>query len=246
MSTLLPTMLYQSPPPARQLSQLKPCSSTVREGSGAEVIFRISSNRHMLCMRRCMTFSWSRSRSISSTSFWCFVHSWTSSMGSMSIMLGFLVISRFGVPSRLKTRWRLDLRLNPPGPGPPEPLCSPDFVLAGGTLSSGTVSSKVSPSSSIGSQLAPVSTRGMDDVETLVVGGGLDLLVLLPSTLELPASSCEWHWTSGLPQEQLAVSCTWPPTLFGKCRERLRPPSQVAAWGLLPSAGCTRILNSNF
>mmetsp|Transcript_22504 Transcript_22504/g.57373 ORF Transcript_22504/g.57373 Transcript_22504/m.57373 type:complete len:296 (+) Transcript_22504:1574-2461(+) len=105
------TRLYQSPLPARQLSQLKPCSKTRLFLSATSTMPLISSSSEPLCMRRCSLLSRSRSSSSSFSSY--LLASSCSSASSMSMRLGVLLMSALSLPSLSMHRWRLFLRSMP-------------------------------------------------------------------------------------------------------------------------------------
>mmetsp|Transcript_63441 Transcript_63441/g.179046 ORF Transcript_63441/g.179046 Transcript_63441/m.179046 type:complete len:216 (-) Transcript_63441:166-813(-) len=108
LSMLFPMTPYQSPAPARQLSQLKPCNNTMLSLFAVPITSSIFSRRLPLGMRLCMMFN--ESRSNFSTSSVYFLVSSSSWLSSMSIILGTRLMSELSTPSLLMHMCRLERR----------------------------------------------------------------------------------------------------------------------------------------
>mmetsp|Transcript_108414 Transcript_108414/g.294032 ORF Transcript_108414/g.294032 Transcript_108414/m.294032 type:complete len:350 (-) Transcript_108414:8-1057(-) len=249
------TTPYQSPLPARQLSQLNPCNKTMLDLSAKLVISAIASNRHPLFSRRCRTFSlwrsFSCSWSCSSSASWSW-QSWSSCAMSMSIMLGVRLMLAFSSPSSSVTRWRLQLRRMP-------------VLLVCLGMPNGASTSSSSRSS--GSPAPESATASLGSSSGAVPVGAAPKLTFL--ALEAPEEHCRLRpsWpsaaatgeypepprsracficveTSGTPQAHSTTSCTWPPpVLRGRCSTLLGPLSHTAL--PLPLADCMITLNSS-
>mmetsp|Transcript_121157 Transcript_121157/g.348072 ORF Transcript_121157/g.348072 Transcript_121157/m.348072 type:complete len:299 (-) Transcript_121157:59-955(-) len=227
------TTPYQSPPPARHDSQLKPCSNTTLLKSAAAMISFMFARRLPLGIRRCTSLSFSRS-SASICALWA-LQSDSKSSTSTSIKLGVRLISVLSIPSFPMQRWRLDFLGIDKGPdeweNEPMPkarlVCRPTIFLSSPTWSADSPAS--SPSSAAASPLAPPADAFSFAASPIAAAAAAFFVRMV---------------TSGSPQTQDTVTCACLPLLFGTSNDWFSPPAHVAASGALPSAFWIRTLNS--